>query len=268
MGGSPGSVTCNVSTKECRLLVQAPAILTVMATTVSGIDLTTTVAVDSIPCPSGDPVIDSWEFRALVDSLWKLGGDQGSASTRQERTALLIDSAGHLVTRYLPPTSLSTPCSTLPAINDLNQFLPPNFIPGVMKVVASFHTHPLSPGDIAPNNCGSVGGKTAQSGPSAADWHSLYDAVDLNRYYYNYTSGDSLLADGFRSVVIEPERIWLMSEPSQWKIRLGRDGKEYQVPREVKVGTNVQGWDRIPPIDPRSCVERISTKPYFPSKPM
>lgn len=263
VGGSSGTVTCNPTLGECRLLVQAPTTLTVAATTMSGISLSATVDIDSLPCPSGDPLLDSEEFRLLVDSLWKLGGNQGNAEDRRERTALLIDSAGYLVTRYMNLDANSNPCSTVPAINSMGQFMPPSFLPGVMKIVGSFHTHPFGDGEMTPPNC--IPPENANQkmgmGPSPADWGSLYGALDLNRFFES-TYGTSLLGSSFRSVVVEPGMIWSMSDPGQWKSHAERRRPHY-VPSSIALSTNLDGWKRTEPRDARTCVIPSSLGPTF-----
>lgn len=261
VGGSPGTVACNASSGECRLQVQAPATLTVTATTTTGVELTTTVSIDTMPCPTGDPLLDSKEFRLAIDSLWKLGGNVGVDSSRRERTALLIDSAGHLVTRYLPLTS-ATPCNTPSPIQSVDDFSPPGFLPGVMRIVASFHTHPFLPGDRMPANCKEVAGMRMGTGPSQADWHSLYDVLNINRNFSG-TFGTDLLSDHFRSVVVEPARLWLMKQPENWRTVVGENGKLYDVPQRGQVQPNLSKWDRSLPLDVRSCVSPSTAGPTY-----
>ncbi len=145
VASAPMSAVCNAAAGECQLRGgRAPTRLIVTATTTQGITLTTTAAVDSLPCPTGDLVLDSKEMRTLIDSIWRIGGNQGNAADRRERTAMLIDSGGVHVIRHYELDTNSTPCTTTWATNDITQFIPPKWVVGVMTIVSVIHTHPFS----------------------------------------------------------------------------------------------------------------------------
>jgi len=264
MAITSGTASCDASNAECLVSGSAPALLTVTAVTVTGVTLTTSVEVGQLPCPTGDPLLDNQAIRSGMDSLWKTGGTFGVDSARRERTGLLIDSAGSLVMRYLPLNAGSSPCTTRAATHELNDFRPPRFLPGTMKVVATFHTHPFEKDSITPNNCNALSGLKVGTGPSPGDWHtSVYQALDLNRFYGS-EYGVNLLSPDYRHVVIEQNRIWLMKEPATWNRTKDVNGRTIYVPGKGATVGAVQAWDRTTPTTSQFCVARnTAIKPTF-----
>lgn len=257
-GGPSGA--CIPSEGTCRIAVTAPDSLIVTATTTQGIPLSTSVFVDSIPCPTGDPTLDLTAVRTMIDSLYKVGGDQGPASQRLERAAAVIDSAGTLIVRYLPSLPGSGPCTTWNAFEQPElQF--PQIIPGVMTIVAVAHTHPYKPSiDRTPSNCPKdKRNRIAGNGPSNDDWMNYYTALDRNRFFQSQHPGTSLLSPLFKSLVIDSDRVWTMGPwDGAWKDR-GEGKIRRYAPDPVQVGTNIQGYERVKPYSLRSCMS-ISTE--------
>ena len=260
-----GSATCSASAGECELSGgQAPSTLTVTATTVDGVTLTTTTVVDQLPCPTGNPVLDSKEMRALVDSIWKLGGDQPTnAANRRERGALLIDSAGVLVAKFIPMDANSSPCTTSWPTTNTNQFIPPNWKPDTMKIVAVLHTHPFKNGERFPSNCpADLAGQSAGKGPSLPDWDSIWkDKNVLNSNFKNDTGFD-LFSPHYQPVVVEPKYLWLVDPRNNipWSTQTS-DGKTYNMVDSVVVGGNLQGWERKTPLTASSCLQKVNLAP-------
>ncbi|MBY0490913.1 MAG: hypothetical protein K2R93_13810 [Gemmatimonadaceae bacterium] len=258
------SSSCDAAAAECVVSGDAPAILTVTAITKTGVTLTTTTEVEQIPCPVGDSLLDSFQIRSTMDSLWKIGGDAPVDSARRERTALLIDSAGTLITRYQSISTLTTPCQTPAATEDIRAFLPPNWVPGVMKIVASFHTHPFKQGQQTPGNCRELSYQWMQTGPSASDWHtSVFDAYLQDRYYRETLLYPGLLDANFRHVVIEPDRIWVMKQPTSWRPVITPKGVTNFLPDYGKLKPAVKGWERTTPRNSHFCLSPSSKSPYF-----
>ena len=193
-----GGPTCD-SQLRCRIRVTRPETLTVVVTLQSGAQLSCKVTVDTLPCRANNPDIDQHSLRLAIDSLWKIGGRTPPASQRRERTAFIIDSAGLVITRYMPLMPGSTACTTRTGYEDLING--PGWTSG-MKIMRQIHTHPFNENEPTPTNCGpSFGGQPAGRGPSAADWGNLTNILD----YPNY------LARDFRQVVVEPTRVWTMN---------------------------------------------------------
>ncbi|AMW06372.1 hypothetical protein GEMMAAP_19435 [Gemmatimonas phototrophica] len=258
------SAACNAAAGECELSGGlAPASLTVTATTTQGVLLVTTVEIDSLPCPTGNTVMDSKEMRVLIDSLWKLGGNQGNASTRRERAAMLIDSGGVLITRYYAPDTSATPCTTAPATSESSQFIPPHWIAGTMKIVSVLHTHPFKPNDRLPSNCPKeFQGMAAGKGPSYPDWHILRNDLDsLNTWHKNDTNFD-LFSPDFQPLIIEPDFVWLMNPRSNIPYTPKVVGsRTYKMADTVVIGDNLQGWRRQTPLNRNSCVLKVNDVP-------
>jgi len=254
MSSGAVSAVCDAAAAECQLSGgMAPTSLTVSATTQQGVVVTTTVDVDTLACPTGNSLLDSKEIRTIMDSLWKTGGDAKPAPMRLERTGLLIDSAGILVTRYLDSAS-ATPCSTPGPMSNQDRFEPPNFLPGVMRVVASFHTHPFRKDSITPSNCGALSGRRMGVGPSPADWHSgVYDALDGDRYTRSKFEAD-LLSPLYRHIVIEPDHVWLMAPPASWSSFPTPSGEVYYVPARGTMKAALSGWERTSPKTKDFCL--------------
>lgn len=256
--------TCDPTSGECELSGgTAPQTLTVTATTLEGVTLTSTVTVDQLPCPTGNAVLDSKEMRSLIDSVWKVGGNQGSSSSRRERGAMLIDSAGVLIAKYLPLDVNSTPCTTTWPTFDITQFIPPRWIVGAMTIVSVIHTHPFQNLDTLPANCpANFAGQKAGNGPSYPDWDNLWrDQNTLNNSYKNDTGLD-LFSPYFQPVVVDPDHLWLIDPESTrpWgPITAG--GKTYQMPDTVIVGNNIQAWQRSKPLNSTSCVSKVNLTP-------
>jgi hypothetical protein len=263
-GSGSGTATCDAQAGECDLSGgSAPARLTVTATTVQGVTLTTTVVVDTLPCPTGNPVLDSKEMRALIDSIWKIGGNQGSAPGRRERGALLIDSAGVLVARHLPLDSNSSPCTTTWPTSDRTQFIPPRWIAEQMTIVSVLHTHPFTFGEKLPTNCpANLAGQRAGYGPSLPDWHNVWSEMNSLNNSYRIDNGRDLFAPYYQPLVIEPEHLWLIDPRSivPW-VKTIYEGDTLQKPDTVIVGNNVQGWKRTKPLSNNSCVSKVNVAP-------
>ena len=264
VGSATMAAACNAAAGECELSGGvAPTSLTVTATTVQGVTLTTTVTVDTLPCPTKEPVLDSQEMRALIDSLWRLGGNQGNAADRRERTAMLIDSSGVLVARILPVDPSATPCTTSSATDSTIRFVPPRWIPGAMKILSVIHTHPFKPKDQLPSNCPiEFQGMSAGTGPSDSDWASMKSDIDVLATWYRNDTNEDLFSPKFKSLIIEPEMVWLMNPRSAIPIRTkAANNKTVTVPDTVIVGDNVQGWQRKKPLTATSCYAISKTAP-------
>ena len=263
VGSVPMSAVCHAAAAECQLSGGvAPTPLTVTVTTTQGVTMTTTVTVDTLPCPTGNSVLDSREIRTMMDSLWKIGGNTDPAPLRLERTGLLIDSAGYLVTRYLPPSSAS-PCKTAGPMSPQERFEPPSFLPDVMKVVASFHTHPFKENELTPSNCEELSNQKMGIGPSEIDWGSgVYEAFNGDRYTRSKFNVD-LLAPNYRHIVIEPERVWLMSAPASWDFYKDSKGRLHYVPAPGAMRAALSGWNRTAPKTQDFCLAPTNKKPTF-----
>lgn len=265
-GGHSG--TCIAGDKICRITVNAPDTLLVNAVTTQGIPLSTTVFIDSIPCPTGDATLDLAVTRLLLDSLWRVGGDQPALAQRMERGGIVIDSAGVLVFRVLPITSSSGPCTTenpLITLDILNapHMNPPQWIPGVMTIVAVAHTHPYRPSvDFTPlTNCPpTIAGQRVGEGPSGPDWNNYYNALDLNRAFGSAFPLVPLLSPLFRSLVIDADKVWTQG-PWSGAWRADASLPPNYIPNPVQVGVNVQGFRRARPNTAMMCMARSSQKP-------
>lgn len=260
-----GSATCSASAGECELSGgQAPSTLTVTATTVDGVTLTTTTVVDQLPCPTGNPVLDSKEMRALVDSIWKLGGDQPTnAANRRERGALLIDSAGVLVARFIPMDTNSSPCTTTWPTAKPVDFIQPNWQPDTMKIVSVLHTHPFKATDTIPANCpGNLAGQGVGRGPSYPDWHMVWWEQNVLNSSFKSSYGVDLFAPHYQPVVVEPDHLWLINPRSTrpWKTH-AQGSQTLYMTDSVVVGDNLQGWRRSKPLNINGCVTRANTTP-------
>jgi hypothetical protein len=264
VASAPMSAVCNAAAGECQLRGgRAPTRLIVTATTTQGITLTTTAAVDSLPCPTGDLVLDSKEMRTLIDSIWRIGGNQGNAADRRERTAMLIDSGGVHVIRHYELDTNSTPCTTTWATNDITQFIPPKWVVGVMTIVSVIHTHPFSLRDKFPSNCPPrFRGQRAGIGPSYADWdNSWKDMYVLNNKYKNDTNLD-LFSPFYKPMIVDPDYLWLIDPRSTipWGTVVS-DSVKYTMADTLIVGNNLQGWKRKKPFTNNSCVTKASDGP-------
>lgn len=264
VGSAPMSAVCNATAGECELSGGvAPTSLTVTATTVQGVTLTTTVTVDTLPCPTKDSVLDSREMRALIDSLWKLGGNQGSAADRRERTAMLIDSSGVLVARILPVAPSATPCTTATATDSTLRFVPPSWIPGDMKILSVLHTHPFKPSEALPSNCPQeFQGRSAGTGPSPDDWGAMKSDRDALAVWFKNDTGVDLFSQEFKPLIIEPEKVWLMNPRSGIGFRQKSfNGRQVMMADTVVLGDNLQGWERKKPLSKTSCYALSKTPP-------
>jgi hypothetical protein len=264
VGSAPMSAVCDAAAGECQLSGgMAPTPLTVTATTAQGVTLTTTVTVDTLPCPTGNAVLDSREMRALIDSIWRIGGNQGNASDRRERGAMLIDSAGVMIARYLPLDSNSSPCTTTWPTIDRTQFIPPHWVAETMTIVSVLHTHPFKYGERFPSNCPSVlKGRSLGYGPSENDWHNIWqEKYELNKSY-RIDNGRDLFAPYYQPMVVESDHIWLVDPRTAipWKQTVF-NGDTLWEPDTVVVGTNIQGWKRQKPLTGNSCVSKVNTTP-------
>ncbi len=264
VGSAPMSAACNAAAGACQLSGgSAPTPLTVTATTTQGITLTTTINIDSMPCPTGDPALDSKEMRALIDSIWRIGGNHGNAADRRERTAMLIDSGGVLVSRYYDLDSISSPCETTMATSDINQFIPPRWVVGVMTIVSVIHTHPFGLRDKFPSNCPPrFRGQRAGIGPSYVDWENSWKDMNvLNNMYKNDTNLD-LFSPLYKPMIVDPDYLWLIDPRSTipWGTVVS-DSVKYTMADTVIVGNNLQGWKRNKPFTNNSCVTKTSDAP-------
>jgi hypothetical protein len=210
--------------------------------------------------------LDSKEMRALLDSLWKLGGNQDSnKSARRERGAMLVDSAGVLVVRYIPLDTNTTPCTTTWPTSNLMQFIPPQWLPGTMTIVSVLHTHPWVRNDTFPPNCPApFPGGTAGKGPSHEDWNNIRnDKHVLNTNFKNDTGVD-LFAPNYQPIVVDPDHLWLIDPKSSipWVQVPGSTPPKYMVDTVV-VGNNLQGWQRAKPLTSNSCSSPVSLPPTF-----
>ncbi len=253
-----GGGVCDANSLRCRVPVPIPLSLSVSATLTTGQTITCSVSIDTLPCPTGNPDVDLASVRGAIDSLWKLGGDQLPDSLRRERVAFVIDSAGVIITRFLPADPAGTPCSTTSGYPEL---FATNWTTSTMKVVRQLHTHPINYQQAVPASC--TGGRpnvgTAGRGPSAADWNTLYKINDFPHF----------LAPGFRQIVVEKDRVWSMDTVSSVRTVFARrrlpNGTivldTLRVPRNIRQGAKTFGYTRTLPLSPQSCLTLSGARP-------
>jgi hypothetical protein len=159
---SAGSATCDPGTGECELSGgTAPSTLTVTATTVQGVTLTTTVEVEQILCPTGDPTLDNPTMRDLLKNLERLG--LAAIPPKEFAGVVVRDSLG-VESWVIDSTNASNNCHSAGFNVAL---LPPGTTP-----IHTAHYHPGAPNDPVPCEANKVYSRGWRRGlPSPADWH-------------------------------------------------------------------------------------------------
>lgn len=162
---SAGTHGCtSVTATTCTITANTSGTVTVTAV-VNGEQQTRTMSVTVVPCPTGDPILDSAAVRKGLDSLWKLSNPTDPVTAnRHERSMNVYDSAGVTVIRIEP----FDPTTDGPCENMLKRDVPP---PGTLK--AQIHTHPAHVSETLECKPGFKKRYANQfGGPSPADWAS------------------------------------------------------------------------------------------------
>lgn len=175
-GSSPFAATCDPTTGECQLKGgSAPAVLLATAVTTEGITVTTTVEIQQIYCPTGDPTMDNPIMRLMLKNILRLG----LASGKEYAGVVVRDSLG-VQSFVIDSTNVANDCVTSSFSNAL---IPPGSSP---MHIARFH--PGVPGTAVPCRPGKLYGRFMGGLPSPPDWQTSQQVPG-------------------RSVVIDPTRM-------------------------------------------------------------
>jgi hypothetical protein len=168
--------------------------------------------VEVLGCRTDDLLLDNVVIRDKLKALWDSSYDSANPSNRRERTMVVYDSAGVIITRNIPLDPTATPCK-IPSITF------PNPPPGTL--VADFHTHPFRRGEEVPTSCGyppgTIYADEGYGGLSAKDWRSTLAPTNHSVYAYDadsvYRASSGLTANDFEphpqtSKIVPKDTVW------------------------------------------------------------
>lgn len=117
--------------------------------TVNGVQLTASVRVDVIPCPTGDPILDSPQFRKLLKLIWdSTFADDPDVAKRRERMGVLYrDTVTNTYSFQL------LPLSPIDSLNGPCQVTGTPQTPSNSVKAAIAHSHGFEPGERFGGNC-------------------------------------------------------------------------------------------------------------------
>ena len=168
---------CGPSAPICENFVANSGTVEVIAT-VNGVQLTATVHVTVIPCPTGDSRLDDPKFRQLMKLVWDSSDASNSDITkRTERMGVVLyDTRTKTYTYQMLPLnsvdSLNGPCQ-------VNAQVPAHTLDVI--IAAILHSHPFQEGERFGGNCrqGQTGAitsatrrRTRTGWGSGTDWHT------------------------------------------------------------------------------------------------
>jgi hypothetical protein len=159
----------------------------------------TVTAQDTVPCPTGDPIIDNRAFRAGFDSAWSLSNPNTLPFYNRVETQMLLYMQGRQVRSYVPTPNPPTDSACV------NQPVGRETYPGTF--IGRGHVHPSRKNDTIECQPGKKGQyKYTYGGPSAADWRSvtgaggcqyIVDAQNIIRYCALPTSPADGMSDNY-----------------------------------------------------------------------
>jgi hypothetical protein len=149
--------SCDPGTGICTLAGgSAPVALVVTAVTEQGVTLTTTVEVQQINCPTGDPVLDNQAVRNLLKQLVRLGLAGG-----REYAGVVVRDRNTGIESFLIDSISSGTCTS----SSFNQSIPAN-----LEALHIAHYHPTATGDTVPCRKNTIAGTFRGALPSPTDW--------------------------------------------------------------------------------------------------
>jgi hypothetical protein len=131
--------SCAATDQTCHNFVALSGTVEVIAT-VDGVQVTASVQVTVIPCPTGDKILDSKKVRDGLKTLMDSSRATGPVPFRVEQVALIYrnPTTGEISIMVYPNTLQNTGCqSSLPASIPANR--PPD-----SWIIAEVHSHPFS----------------------------------------------------------------------------------------------------------------------------
>lgn len=168
VGGSGQTLACGPGVSVCTTEVKEAGTMTVTAV-VNGVEQTSSVRIEAVPCVVGDSLIDNPVLRAGLAAAWNESRSDFPIDLRIERGMYLFDSSNVYTYRLTPinPT-VDGPCR--------NAATPVFPFPG--RAVTGGHTHPFALGDSLPALCrppnlppwAFTTYGNPYGGPSAPDW--------------------------------------------------------------------------------------------------
>ena len=218
LGGTPAACSTAPAANPCTIEVFASGVMRVTAS-VNGTERTATasVSVDSVPCPTGDSLVDDPSVRLMLRTAWDSSRtDQSQIANYRERSLHQYDSAGVKVLRLHPVASDDTPCRSR-----AQEEQP---LPGARRQGA--HSHPFAVGDSLPwQECG-------------------YDPPPPGKYYVNGPGlGGPSLPD-WRRAASESAVHWVIDRDSIYRATpTPLDSTDF--PTDWK--SNVKSWPRRQP---------------------
>lgn len=149
--------SCDPGTGICTLAGgSAPVALVVTAVTEQGVTLTTTVEVQQVNCPTGDPVLDNQAVRNLLKQLIRLGLAGG-----REYAGVVVRDRNTGIESFLIDSISSGTCTS----SSFNQSIPAN-----LEALHIAHFHPTATGDTVPCRKNTIAGTFRGALPSPTDW--------------------------------------------------------------------------------------------------
>jgi hypothetical protein len=194
------TIPCQPSVNPCYTEVKESGTMTVTAL-VNGFELTKSVSVQVVPCPTADSLLDNLVLRAGLGAAWTQSNADAQIDSRIERGLYLFDSTSVYVFRLSPRDTVDTPC--------INANIPTAPFPG--RPVVGAHVHPFSLTDSLPAKCRPPGILPGEytiygnpfGGPSRGDWGRSWNeqlplvVVDKDSLYRIYPHPmDSTLISG------------------------------------------------------------------------